>query len=104
MPFLQPFGRFTKVKGKTTRCFSKENFCDAIGVTVEEHIEKVSNSAKENGYLVYFLEDVMFKDLPINQVELLFSLFENNGHLIDNEASMSSPMSSKTFSYSNFKK
>jgi hypothetical protein len=104
MPFLQPFGRFLKVKGKTTRCFSKENFCDEIGISVEDHIEKVSTAAKENGYSVYFLDDINFKDLPLNQVEFLFALFENRGHLIEEGASMSSPMSSKSLNFTNFKK
>jgi hypothetical protein len=43
MLFIQPFGRFMKVKGKTTRCFSKENFYDNVGISVEDHIENVSN-------------------------------------------------------------
>ena len=55
MLFIQPFGRFMKVK--TTRCFSKENFCDNVGISVEDHIENVSNLAKQNGY---FLDDVLF--------------------------------------------
>jgi hypothetical protein len=104
MPFIQPFGRFLKVKGKTTRCFSKDNFCDNVGISVEDHIENVSNVAKQNGYMVYFLDDVLFKELPINQVEFLFALLET-GHLIDDEKSstFNSPASSKSLKFSSYK-
>ena len=92
-PFLHAFGKFQY--SKTTRCFSQDHFCTYHGITVENHIDKVNSIAKSEGYAIYFLDDVIMEDLPINQVELFFSLIGQR-HILLKSKSYMSPGSAKS--------
>ena len=74
--FLKPWGRFVYAHDKTTRYIDAENFCVNTGLTIEQHLERISTEAVKNKYSVHYLEDIDMDNLPPNQVEVLLTLFD----------------------------
>ena len=76
LPFIHPWGRFVYDHDISTRYIDAENFCAAIGFTIEEHLERITAEAIKKKFFVYYLEDIDMDELPSNQVELLLTLFD----------------------------